>query len=140
MPGPGVHYKLTREWAEQEGMSAADAAKAAEADIAVDILWPGSDLWTRHFNPTARLFWVPLNFRLAVGRRSPGHLGFALHSLQDSFGHGLLGLSHLRYRFGMLKRQPDIWELMPDRTRRRIEATSRALIRAYVRRTGRRQS
>lgn len=140
MPGPLVHYTLTRNIAEQEGMSHNDAVRLGRADLDTDGLWPGSVRWTRHFNPTAPAWWLPVNFLVAVRRRSLAHLGYALHSLQDSLGHGILGLSHLRQRYHLMERDPDVWETMAPVTRRSIEATTRLVIRAYLRLTRERTS
>jgi hypothetical protein len=135
MPGPTVHYRYTVEWAIAEGLPRPDAEAAADADAGTDVLWPGSRKWSRHFNPTASLFWVPVYFRRAVREASPEYLGRSLHCAQDSIGHGLFGLAHLRYRFGGLERDPDDWARMPERTRERIEWATRRMVRAYVRRT-----
>ena len=55
MPGPQVHFRLTAQWAVEEGMLESDSQVVAEADIEVDLLWPGSRKVGRHFNPWATL-------------------------------------------------------------------------------------
>ena len=134
MPNPDVHYTFTKAWGIEEGLAPADAAAVAKADLDVDRLWPGSTKFTRHFNPTALLVWTPVYLLKAVRDGSLESLGRALHCRQDSVGHGVLGLSHLRWRFGALNRHPDAWELMSPRARAAIERDTRRMIRYYVRR------
>jgi hypothetical protein len=139
VPGPHVHYRLTAQWATEEGMPEADAQVVAQADLEVDMHWPGSQKWGRHFNPTASLWFSP-RYRFAAVRlaRAGAHsealvsLGRALHSRQDAIGHGLLGLAHLKHRFGLLQRDPDDWNLMPPAVRAAIERDTRAMVRRYL--------
>jgi hypothetical protein len=142
MPGPRVHLHLTTEWAIDEGFAASDAQAMADADIGVDDLWPGSHRPLRHFNPTASVVFVPLESRRAVRADRAGdragaliHLGRALHSAQDAIGHGRLGLNHLAWDVGLLRRQPDVWETMPASVRARIERASRRVLRRFLSRT-----
>jgi len=142
MPGPRVHLHLTRDWATQEGLDPEDAQKVGAADLEVDDLWPGSRIWRRHFNPSASLVFGPLELARAVRAQRAGdralamtHLGRSLHSHQDAVGHGRLGLNHLAWDVGLLKRDPDDWDLMPPRVKVRIERASRRALRRYVRRT-----
>ena len=132
MPGPTVHYRLTARWAREEGLDEPEAQRAAVADTEVDRLWPGSEKWSRHFNPTATLFWAPYYLVRAARDVSPVLLGYALHCRQDGIGHGGVGLAHLRFRFGMLERDPDVWETMPARKRAAIERDTRRMVRWYV--------
>lgn len=139
MPGIEVHLRLTKTWALEEGMSEADAEAVARADIGVDELWPGSRKPVRHFNPTASLMIAPLELRRSIalaraGQRAQAltHLGYSLHSRQDAIGHGRLGLSHLRWTAGMLRRHPDVWEEMPPGVRSRIERATRRAIRLFL--------
>jgi hypothetical protein len=140
MPGPTVHFRYTVEWAVAARMPRQLAERVADSCAKVDALWPGSTLWTRHFDPTATLFWLPVYFARAVRDASPRYLGYAIHCRQDAIGHGLLGLSHLRYRFGLLDRDPDDWALMPARTRARMERATGRIVRAYLKRTAGRAS
>lgn len=138
MPGPTVHFRYTVEWAIAEGLPRAEAEQVADADAGVDVLWPGSQRWTRHFNPTATAFWMPYYLLRATRGLSAEDLGRALHCRQDAIGHGYLGLAHLRHRFGLLERDPDDWTRMPERTRARIERDTRRIVRLYLRMTARR--
>jgi hypothetical protein len=139
MPGPQVHFRLTAQWAVDEGMPEADAQVVAQADIEVDMRWPGSRKWGRHFNPPASLWFSPRYRREAVRlQRAGAHndslvaLGRALHSRQDAIGHGVLGLAHFKHSHGMLSRNPDEWNLMPPKIRAAIERDTHAIIRRYL--------
>jgi len=144
MPGPAVHVRFTIEWAVEEGFSPEDARLIAAADIKVDELWPGSRIWWRHFNPPASLLIAPLELSRAARAEREGdhglamtHLGRSLHSVQDAVGHGRLGLNHIAWNLGILRRNPDDWDLMPPSVQRRIErATRRALRRFAARAAG----
>jgi hypothetical protein len=143
MPGPRVHLQLTRDIAIQEGLDPEDASALGYADLQVDDLWPGSRIWRRHFNPSASLVFGPLELARAVRAERGGdralamtHLGRSLHSHQDAIGHGRLGLNHLAWDLGLLKRDPDDWDLMPPRVKARIERVTRRTLRRYLRRTG----
>ena len=143
MPGPRVHLRLTMEWAIDEGCAPDEAQAIANADIAVDELWPGSRIWWRHFNPSASLVAVPLETRRAVradlsGDRAAAltHLGRALHSAQDAVGHGRLGLNHLAWDVKILRRHPDVWETMPASVQARIERATRRTLRRFLARAG----
>jgi hypothetical protein len=140
VPGPQVHFTLTMKWAMEEGMSAADAEAIGRADVEVDLLWPGSRRWGRHFSPMATLIFARRYRAEAARLESAGAhdealvaLGRALHSAQDGIGHGRLGLAHLKYRFGLLHRHPDVWEDMPPSTRVGIERATRAAVRDFLR-------
>lgn len=132
MPAPRVHHRLTERWALEEGLDPASAKAAGIADVHVDLLWPGTRWWTRHFNPTASLFWAPYYLVRAIRDGSPTLLGYALHCKQDAIGHGLLGLAHIRARLGLLDRDPDDWALMPAQIQAAIELASRRMIRRYA--------
>jgi len=142
MPGPAVHVRFTIDWAVEEGLSPEDARLVAAADIKVDELWPGGRIWWRHFNPAASLVFAPLELRRAVRAETAGdhdaamtHLGRCLHSAQDAVGHGRAGLNHIAWNVGVLKRNPDDWDLMPPSVQQRIERASRRALRAYLSRT-----
>jgi hypothetical protein len=131
------------EWAVEEGFSEEDARAMAIADITVDELWPGSRIWWRHFNPPASLLFAPLELRRAVLADAAGdralamtHLGRSLHSAQDAVGHGRLGLNHIAWNVGLMKRNPDDWDLMPSSVQQRIERASRTTLRRFAARTG----
>jgi hypothetical protein len=139
VPGPTVHFRMVLEMAVQEGMPTTDAEAVATACLSVDSLWPGRNKPTRHFNPFAPLYWEPRYMRealaaLAAGDRATAlaRLGWAIHCRQDSIGHGVLGLSHLRYRLGLLKRDPDDWSKMTGRARSAIERDTRRMLRAFI--------
>ncbi len=144
MPGPLVHRKFTAEWAVEEGLTGADAEVVAEADILVDMLWPGSEMWGRHFNPMARLIFAPLYFRRAVRAAADSGtssaslvaLGRCLHCRQDGVGHGILGLAHLKLTLGLTRRNPDDWNTMPPKVRAGIERATRTTVRRYIEATG----
>jgi hypothetical protein len=129
--GPYVHFDLTRDWAREAGFG--DVADLiALADVTVDAENPARRSFgnfTRHFAPWAYL-WVWHHFRLAVRARSPESLGHALHSTQDAPSHGYLGLAHVRYNLGVA-RDPDDWDLAPERVRVRIRDRSLRLLRRY---------
>jgi hypothetical protein len=139
VPGPQVHFRFTAQWAVEEGMRESDAQVLAESDIEVDLLWPGSKKWGRHFNPTATLVFAPRYCAEAVRLELAGAhldalvaLGRALHCLQDGVGHGVLGLAHLKYRFGLLERNPDEWNFMPPKTRASIERVTRETVQRFL--------
>lgn len=139
MPGPQVHFRLTMEWAIDEGMSAADAEAVARADVQVDQLWPGRRHWGRHFNPMAVHVLARRYTAEAARLESAGAheealvaLGRALHSLQDGIGHGRLGLAHLKHRAGLIRRHPDEWDPTPVHTQKGIERLTRAALREFL--------
>lgn len=148
MPGPAVHLRLTAEWAMDEGMPRPDAEAVGNADHEVDRLWPGSRKPWRHFNPTATLLFAPRGLARAIAaggdpsrrQESLVELGRALYSRQDGIGHGILGLSHLRWDVGLLKRNPDDWDAMPAKTKAAIERATRDMLRRYLVGTGRRDA
>jgi len=129
--GPYVHFYLTRDWAREAGFGDA-ADRIALADITVDAENPARRSigdFTRHFAPWAYL-WVRYHFRAAVRERSLESLGRALHSAQDAPSHGVVGLAHIRYNLG-LGRDPDDWDVAPERVRNRIRERSLRLLRRY---------
>ena len=139
MPGATVHFRMVFEMAGAEGMPPTDAETVATACINVDQLWPGSTKPWRHFNPTASLYWAPRYFREAFAARADGEretalirLGWAIHCRQDSIGHGVMGLSHLRYRLGILHRDPDDWAKMTPGARAAIERETRSMLRTFM--------
>jgi hypothetical protein len=140
VPGVLVHHHFTSDWATEEGLTESDAEVVAEGDVRVDLLWPGDRKWGRHFNPAASLVFGPLYYRRAV-RAANGEgtisesltaLGRSLHCRQDAIGHGLLGLAHLKLRFGLTRRDPDDWNTMPPKTRAAIERVTRTTVRRYI--------
>lgn len=138
MPGPAVHYHLTVRLAGEAGFSAAEAASIGAANMLVDERTPGNRYWWLHFNPTASLYFAPLEMRRARSAERGGdhaaalaHLGTSIHMRQDAVGHGRVGQNHLLWELGWLKRHPDEWETMPASVQARIErATRRALERS----------
>jgi hypothetical protein len=139
-----VHHRFTTDWATEEGLAPSDAEVVGEADIQVDLLWPGSKKWGRHFNPMARLIFGPLYYRRAVrdanGAGSASEslvaLGRCLHCRQDGVGHGILGLAHMKLRFKLTNRNPDEWNTMPPKIREGIERATRSTVRRYIADTG----
>lgn len=108
------------------------ADRIALADLTVDAENPARRSpgnFTRHFAPWAYL-WARYHFRRAVRERSPESLGHALHSVQDAASHGYLGLAHSRYNLS-IGRDPDDWDLAPERVRARIKERSLRLLRRY---------
>jgi hypothetical protein len=139
VPGPTVHFRMVLEMAVEEGMPTTDAEAVATACLNVDSLWPGRTKPSRHFNPIAPLYWAPRYMREALAARAAGdtstaltRLGWALHSKQDSIGHGALGLSHLRYRMGLIERDPDDWSRMTPRARAAIGRETRGMLREFL--------
>jgi hypothetical protein len=140
VPGPLVHHRFTTEWATEEGLTQSDAEVVAEADITVDLLWPGSRKWGRHFAPWSTLLFAPRYYRQAVRVALEGGsmseslvaLGRCLHCRQDGVGHGMLGLGHLLPRLGLSTRDPDEWKTMPPRIKAGIERVTRETVRRYV--------
>lgn len=129
--GPYVHFDLTRDWARKAGLGDV-ADRIALADITVDAENPARRSlgdFTRHFAPWAYA-WVWYHARRAVRERSPESLGHALHSAQDVPSHGLLGLAHVRYNLGVA-RDPDDWDLAPERVKARIAKASLRLLERY---------
>lgn len=139
MPGPQVHFRLTAQWAVEEGMLESNSHVVAEADLEVDMLWPGSRLWGRHFNPMATLIHAPRYRAEAIRLELAGEhlaalvaLGRSLHCLQDGVGHGRLGWAHGLYNLGLLKRHPDEWKDMPPKMRASIERVTREAVRSFL--------
>jgi hypothetical protein len=139
MPGPFVHFRLTMQWAIEEGLSEPDAELVGRSSLLVDELWPGSRKPLRHFNPTASLLLAPMESRRAVAFARAGdreqaltHLGYSLHSRQDAIGHGRLGLNHLVLYTGLPFRDPDVWETMPPSVQARIERATRRELRRFI--------
>jgi hypothetical protein len=131
------------DWAIDEGLSPEEAQSVATADVLVDELWPGHRKWWHHFNPPASLVFAPLEMGRAVRACRRGdrvawmtHLGRSLHSRQDAVGHGRLGLNHLAWNVGVLRRDPDEWELMPASVQVRIERANRRALARFLRRAG----
>jgi hypothetical protein len=130
------------EWAVDEGLTFEEAQSVATADVLVDELWPGHRKWWHHFNPPASLVFAPLEMGRAVRAYRTGdraawmtHLGRSLHSRQDAVGHGRLGLNHLAWNAGVLRRDPDDWDLMPPSVQGRIERATRKALARFLRRT-----
>ena len=147
MPGLAVNFRLTMRWAIEEGMAESDAESVGRASVLVDDLWPGSRKPLRHFNPTARLVFAPLEMRRALAferadehEQALTHLGRSLHSRQDAIGHGTLGLANLLNSAGFLERDPDVWEDMPPLVKVDIERETRREVRRFLERTGPRDS
>jgi hypothetical protein len=131
------------EWAIEQGLTPQQAQSVATADVLVDELWPGHIKWWHHFNPTASLLFAPLEMGRALRAYRSGdqvawttHLGRSLHSRQDAVGHGRLGLNHVAWNAGLLRRDPDEWELMPGSVQTRIERATRRALSRFLRRTG----
>lgn len=130
--GPDVHFRMTRDWADDAGL-AAQAEMIARADVGVDWDHPARGSlgnMSRHFGLTARL-WSAWYLSRALARRSPDDLGRALHCAQDAIAHGALGLGHLRFMAGA-HRNPDDWDAAPERVRRAIERRSREMLARYA--------
>jgi hypothetical protein len=130
-----VHYRLTRQWALEEGFPPEEALAVGLMANAVDLTYPGSELryWRYHY----RLFGAERDarrhLRAAVAAGSLTELGIALHEVQDSIAHGWLGL--LRH---FIDPGTDLWDKRSPRVRALLERRSKELLRAY--RDGRRQA
>jgi hypothetical protein len=120
-----VHFDFTMRWARQEGFSAEDARIVGSANWACDV---------RHTGLSGKRYHWPLagapilswhRFRTAVAQGDLVLLGEALHALQDTIGHGLIG--HLYHWKGI-----DRWEHRSPRIRRRLETASRRMLAAYL--------
>lgn len=121
-----VHYRLTLQWALEEGLPPAEAEAVAGANLAVDREFPGNR-WRHkgwHFG------WLGARRKArrllgdAIRDRDPVALGRALHCEQDALAHGHLG--HLVHYRGI-----DLWERRSERVRRSIEVSSRRMLAAY---------
>jgi hypothetical protein len=121
-----VHYRLTLQWALDEGLSAEVAESVASANVAVDREFPGSMLRYKgwHFG------WFGARRRArrllaeAIRLSDPVLLGRALHCEQDALAHGNLG--HIVHYRGI-----DLWDRRSERVRDRIEGASREMIAVY---------
>jgi len=132
--GPSVHFRLTYDRARDAGIDHDTAETIARADVEVDSLYPARRslaTLSRHFAPTAWL-WIAWYRWHALRNRDPQAIGRALHSAQDVYSHGWLGLAHLRYDMGV-GRDPDDWSLAPAWERRRIERATERLLVSFAR-------
>ena len=123
-----VHYDLTRRWAIQEGFSAEEAERIAAADWACDEKYVTTLRDKRYHWP---IFGSPVvalrRFQAAVETSDLDLLGEALHALQDTIGHGVVG--HVWHYPGI-----DRLEHRTPRLARRLERRSRAMLSGYRRR------
>lgn len=121
-----VHYRLTLQWALEEGLPADEAEAIARANVAVDREFPGNMLRYKGWH----FAWFGARRKArrlraeAIRTSDPVLLGRALHCEQDALAHGHLG--HLVHYRGI-----DLWERRSEPVRRRIEAASREMIAAY---------
>lgn len=119
-----VHYDLTLTWARETGFADSEALTIARANWACDSRY--TDLAGKRYH--WGLLGAPVvsvrRFRRAVRDGDLSALGEALHSLQDTLGHGVLG--HLYHWPGI-----DRWEQRGEGVRRRIEGGSRKMLAAY---------
>jgi len=127
-----LHYRLTSLWALQTGFTAEEAERIAVADRGVDREFPaGASLWGvfHHFGPMA--FAMSAHYRRrAFKTRSLEDLGRALHCIQDTVAHGVLGLAHLRFDLHV-GRNPDDWTHAPRWEREHIECITRRMLQRY---------
>jgi hypothetical protein len=131
--GPFVHLRLTEQWLVESGFDEDVAHEIAECDVRYDMEHPGSlgvMNSTRHLGPSARL-WARIHLSRAKRTGSPCEFGRALHCIQDAESHGLLGLSHIRHRIGLLRRDPDDWEAAPDALKRRVRRATDRYARSW---------
>ena len=121
-----VHYRLTRQWALDEGLPPDTAEAAASADLAVDREFPGSMLRYKgwHFGWFGARRKARRLLAEAVRTSDPVLLGRALHCEQDAIAHGNLG--HIVHYSGI-----DLWEKRSEPVRQRIETASREMIGAF---------
>jgi hypothetical protein len=121
-----VHYRLTLQWALEEGLEPAEAEAVARANVAVDREYPGDRLRYKgwHFGWLGARRKARRLLAEAVRERDPVSLGRALHCEQDALAHGHLG--HLLHYRGI-----DVWERRSERVRTRIEGSSRRMLGAY---------
>lgn len=121
-----VHYDFTKRWALDEGFRAEDAEAVAAANWACDVHHKGL-LDQRYHWP---LLGAPVvsyrRFKRAVTAGDLTALGEALHTLQDTIGHGFLG--HFYHWHGI-----DRWEHRSPRVRARLEFYSRMVLASYLR-------
>jgi len=119
-----VHYRLTKQWAEDVGFSASEAEIIARADVGVDRVHRGADSW-RNLPWHWRWFGARrVARRLMDVARTTGDLhalGEALHAEQDAISHGHLG--HLWHWPGI-----DLWERRSPRMQLRLENRSRVML------------
>ncbi|MFA5844995.1 MAG: hypothetical protein WC971_09235 [Coriobacteriia bacterium] len=123
-----VHYRLTREWAIEEGIPPRLAEEVAYWDVWTDRFFPGSDRHSHgyHFLRLGACDLARSHLRRAVRDASAAHLGIALHCAQDAISHGRRG--HYMHLPGT-----DRWERRSEGVRRRIETTSRRMLRIWRR-------
>lgn len=121
-----IHYRLTLQWALEEGLSADEAEAVASANVGVDREFSGSMLRHKGWH----FAWLGARRRArrllaeAVLTRDPVLLGRALHCEQDALAHGHLG--HIVHYPGI-----DLWDRRSERVRNRIEMASRGMIVAF---------
>jgi hypothetical protein len=124
---------MTEQWLVEAGLDGDVAHEIARCDVRYDMEHPGSlGLMnsTRHLGPSARV-WARIHLRRAKRTGSPCEFGRALHCIQDAESHGLLGLSHIRHRLGLLRRDPDDWEAAPDALKRRVRRATDRYVRFW---------
>ncbi len=123
-----VHYDLTRRWALEEGFTAEEAERIAAADWACDAKYITTLADKRYHWP---IFGSPVvalrRFRAAVASGDLVLLGEALHALQDTVGHGVLG--HVWHWPGI-----DRLEHRTPQFAQRLERRSRRMLASYRRR------
>lgn len=127
-----VHFELTRRWALDEGFSETDAACIARANWACDSEHVGVRNLRYHWPLAGALVVLWLRWRRARREQDLVALGEALHALQDTIGHGLVG--HLWHWPGI-----DRWDRRSNRVRRRLERWTRRLLAGYLRPRSRRR-
>lgn len=120
-----VHFELTREWALDEGYSGEEAEAIADANWACDGIHTRPIADKRyHFALAGAPVVAWRRYRRALRERDLTALGEALHALQDTIGHGVLGnFYHWQGIDRLENRSPGL--------RLRLETWSKRVLRAY---------
>lgn len=123
-----VHYTLTKRWALEEGFSPQEAEVIAAADWGCDEKYITTFSDKRYHWP---IFGSPVvalrRFRMAVATGDLALLGQALHAMQDTIGHGVVG--HVWHYPGI-----DRLEHRAPSVARKLERRSKRVLAAYRRR------
>lgn len=126
-----VHETFTRRWAIAEGFSEYDADLIARANVTVDrdhsgLLWHNKSWHSAWFGARRK------SVRLIAHAHATGDLialGQALHCIQDSIGHGVVG--QFIHWPGI-----DIWEKRSERIKRQLERETRETLRDFIAASG----
>lgn len=122
-----VHHDFTKRWALLEGFTEEDAEAVASANWGCDVYHKGLAGQRYHWPLLGAPVVCYRRYQRAVTAGDLTALGEALHTLQDTIGHGLHG--HFYHWHGI-----DRWEHRSPKVRARLEFYSRVMLAAYRRR------